>query len=138
MFTYAFGNYIYNNDRTNVEIPDYYADNVSRALLREWQKPGDITDVPDPNSVKGYQTSTTHFLEKGDFMRLRNLMLTYNLPAALVRRAKMTSARVFVQGQNLLTFTKFQGFDPEITGGQLTGAQYPAMRTFTAGVGFGF
>lgn len=138
LFTYAFGNYIYNNDRTNVEIPDYYADNVSRALLREWQKPGDITDVPDPNSVKGYQTSTTHFLEKGDFMRLRNLMLTYNLPAALVRRAKMTSARVFVQGQNLLTFTKFQGFDPEITGGQLTGAQYPAMRTFTAGVGFGF
>ncbi|GAA4399287.1 TonB-dependent receptor [Nibrella viscosa] len=136
LFTYAFGNYIYNNDRSNVEIPDYYADNVSRALLREWQKPGDITDIPNPNLP--HQTAITHFLEKGDFMRLRNVTLSYNLPSELMRRAKMASARLFFQGQNVLTFTNFLGFDPEITGGQLTGAQYPALRTFTVGVGIGF
>ncbi|WP_266361989.1 SusC/RagA family TonB-linked outer membrane protein [Tellurirhabdus rosea] len=136
LFTYAFGNYIFNNDRTNVENPNYYADNVSRALLREWQKAGDITDIPNPNLP--YQTAVTHFLEKGDFLRLRNLTVSYNLPGTLMRKAKMSSARIFVQGQNMLTFTKFQGFDPEITGGQLTGAQYPALRTFTAGLGIGF
>jgi TonB-dependent starch-binding outer membrane protein SusC len=136
LFVYGFGNYIFNNDRTNVEIPDYYADNVSRALLREWQKPGDITDIPNPNLP--HQTDITHFLEKGDFARLRNLTVSYSLPATVVRRAKMSSARFFLQGQNILTFTDFQGFDPEITGGLLSGAQYPAMRTFTAGVTLGF
>jgi TonB-dependent starch-binding outer membrane protein SusC len=136
LFVYSFGNYIFNNDRTNVEIPDYYFDNVSRALLREWQKPGDITNIPNPNLP--YQTGTTHFLEKGDFARLRNLTVSYNFPTALVRKANMTSARFFLQGQNVLTFTNFQGFDPEITGGILNGAQYPALRTFTAGITLGF
>lgn len=136
LFTYAFGNFIFNNDRTNVEIPDYYADNVSRALLREWQKPGDITDIPNPNLP--FQTSVTHFLEKGDFLRLRNLTLSYSLPTPTLRKAKMSSVRLFFQGQNVLTFTNFQGFDPEITGGQLSGAQYPALRTYTVGLGIGF
>lgn len=136
LFTYAFGNYIFNNDRTNVEIPDYYTDNVSRALLREWQKAGDVTDIPNPNLP--FNTSITHFLEKGDFLRLRNLTVSYSLPATTLRAAKLSSLRVFFQGQNFLTFTQFQGFDPEITGGQLTGAQYPALRTFTVGLGIGF
>ena len=136
LFTYAFGNYIFNNDRTNVEIPDYYADNVSRALLREWQKAGDITDIPNPNLP--FETSITHFLEKGDFLRLRNLMVSYSLPTKTLNRTKLASVRLFVQGNNVLTFTNFQGFDPEITGGQLTGAQYPALRTYTVGLGIGF
>ena len=136
LLTYAFGNFIYNNDRVNVEIPEYYADNMSRTLLGEWQKPGDITNLPNPNLP--HQTSITHFLEKGDFVRLRNLTVAYSLPPAIARRAEMSSARIFFQGQNVLTFTDFQGFDPEITGGQLTGAQYPALRTFTVGLGLGF
>jgi hypothetical protein len=72
------GNRIYNNDRTNVENPAYFFDNMSAALLTEWRKPGDITTFPSPNAT--FRESTTHFVEKGDFLRLRNVMLSYALP----------------------------------------------------------
>jgi TonB-dependent starch-binding outer membrane protein SusC len=49
----------------------------------------------------------------------------------------VNSLRFFAQGQNLLTWTQFRGFDPEIATGSLTGAQYPALRTVTFGVNVG-
>lgn len=136
LWSFVLGNKVYNNDRTNVEDPTYFIDNVSRALLREWRRPGDITDIPRP--TQEMQRGTTRFLEKGDFWRLRNVMLAYNFPSTLVSKAKISSLRMFVQGQNVFTITDFLGFDPEITGGQLTGAQYPAMRTVTFGLNLGF
>jgi hypothetical protein len=64
-------------------------------------------------------------------------MASYSLPVSLISRAKLSSVRVFAQGQNLLTFTKFLGFDPEISTGSLSGAQYPALRTVTFGISLG-
>ncbi|MCS6969138.1 MAG: TonB-dependent receptor [Cytophagales bacterium] len=136
LWNYVLGHKIYNNDRTNVEDPTYYIDNLSRALLRSWQKPGDITDIPRPDQEM--QRGTTRFLEKGDFWRLRNVVLSYTFPTNLINKAKISSLRLFVQGQNVFTITEFLGFDPEITGGQLTGAQYPALRTVTFGINLGF
>lgn len=136
LFSFAVGNYIFNNDRTNVEIPDYYGDQVSRALLTEWKKPGDITQIPNP--LLPHRTNITHFMEKGDFVRLRNLTVGYNFPKTLLLRTKITTARIYFQGQNLWTGTDFQGFDPEIAGTSLTGAQYPAMRQATLGLQIGF
>ncbi len=136
LWNYVLGNKVYNNDRTNVEDPTYFIDNVSRVLLREWQKPGDITDIPRP--TQEMQRGTTRFLEKGDFWRLRNIILAYNFPSQLLSKAKISGLRLFVQGQNVFTITDFQGFDPEITGGILTGAQYPALRTVTFGVNLSF
>lgn len=135
LWSYVLGNKVYNNDRTNVEDPTYFIDNVSRALLREWQRPGDITDIPRPDQEM--QRGTTRFLERGDFWRLRNIMLAYNFPTTMLSKAKISSLRLFVQGQNVFTISNFQGFDPEVTGGALTGAQYPAMRTVTFGLNLG-
>jgi hypothetical protein len=83
------------------------------------------------------QIKVTRFLEKGDFMRLRNVTFAYNLPTKLLQKAKIASCRIFVQGQNLATFTKFKGYDPELTG-TLVGAQYPAMKQLTGGINIGF
>lgn len=135
LWSYVLGNKVYNNDRTNVEDPTYFIDNVSRVLLREWQRPGDITDIPSPDQEM--QRGTTRFLEKGDFWRLRNIMLAYNFPTTMLSKAKISSLRLFVQGQNVFTISNFLGFDPEITGGVLTGAQYPALRTVTFGLNLG-
>ena len=55
-----------------------------------------------------------------------------------MRNIKVNSARLFVQGQNLVTWTDFRGFDPEISTGSLNGAQYPALRTITIGLNIGF
>lgn len=131
---------MFNNDLSNVTNPDYYWDNMSVHLLNEWQKPGDITNVPRPTSSGGnaYQDETTRFMQDASFWRLRNVTLGYNFPASLLTRAKMRSARIFVQGQNWWTKTKFESFDPEMTGTSLVGAQYPALIQTTVGLTIGF
>lgn len=134
-FNYMFGHYIYNNDRANVENPAYVISNVSRELLTEWQKPGDITNIPSPFS--NFELGTTRFLEKGDFLRLRNIILSYELPKNILDRAKISSVRIFVQGQNLQTWHKFKGYDPEVATGILAGSQYPQLKTITFGVNVG-
>lgn len=135
LFSYAFGNVIYNNDRTNVENPTYWYSRLATSALREWQKPGDITDVPSAFSV--YQTSTTRYVEDADFLRLRNVTLSYNLPKSLLSRINVNSARVFVQGQNLHVWHNFQGYDPEVSSGNLLGAQYPQLKTIMFGLSVG-
>lgn len=130
------GNKIYNNDRTNIENPDYLFDNISVDLLNEWRTPGQLTDIPRPDQA--IETETSRFVENGSFLRLRNVTLSYELPKSLLSNLKINSVKVFVQGQNLKTWTKFRGFDPEITDGILNGAQYPALRTVTAGLSIGF
>lgn len=59
-------------------------------------------------------TRTTRFLYKGDFLRMRTLQISYNLPRSFVQKAKMQNVRVYLTGQNLLTLTKYPGLDPEL------------------------
>ena len=134
-FSFVKGNDIYNNDRNNVVNPAYLYDNLSAELVREWKNPGDITDVP--SSASEYQDGTTRLVESGDFLRLRNLNLSYALPQKWANAIKLQNIRVFAQGQNLKTWTDFLGWDPEISTTSLVGAQYPALRTVTFGLNIG-
>lgn len=139
LFTYSFGNLVYNNDRLNVDEPSYFTDNMNVTRLREWRKPGDITDVPRSGYSFQGRANTTMFLEDGSFVRLRNVQLAYNLPSSIAKKIKLNSLRFFVLGENLWVSSKFQAWDPELgTGGVLTGAQYPALRTITGGISVGF
>jgi len=135
LFSYVAGNDLYNNDRNNVENPSYLFDNLSKLMINEWRTPGQITDIPSADNP--FFSGTSRFVESGDFIRLRNVNLSYSLPSNLTESLKIASLRVFVQGQNLLTFTDFRGFDPELSG-NLIGSQYPALRTVTVGVNVGF
>ncbi|MEJ7911613.1 MAG: hypothetical protein WKF70_00565, partial [Chitinophagaceae bacterium] len=90
----------------------------------------------NPNA--NFQSGTTHFVEKGDFLRFRNASVSYSLPKQWTNTIKINSLKVFAQGQNLFTWTDFRGADPEISTGALTGAQYPALRTLTLGLNVGF
>ncbi len=135
-FNYVFGNLAYNNDRQLVERFDYGIDNLSITMLNEWRKPGDITDIPRASAT--IRTSTTRFLEDGSFVRLRNLTLAYNLTQKTAKAIGISNARFFVMGENLWTGTKFKAWDPELSNGVLTGAQYPALQTITIGLTVGF
>lgn len=135
-FSYLFGNEVYNNDRANVEDPSYYFDSISNDLKTEWRNPGDVTNIP--RADQEMQRNTTRFLEDGSFLRLRNAMVSYSFPKSIVNRMKLGNLRVYAQGQNLFTVSKFKGFDPELAAGSLTGAQYPALRTVTVGLNIGF
>lgn len=134
-FVYTYGYKIYNQARVDIENPQYYTSNLHRALLREWQQPGDITDIP--SSFNDFFENTTRFVEKGDYIRLRNVMLSYTLPKTVLGRWKISNLRVFAQGQNLVTWTKFLGYDPEVSTGVLTGAVYPALKAVTIGASIG-
>ncbi|ALW85473.1 SusC/RagA family TonB-linked outer membrane protein [Hymenobacter sedentarius] len=127
-------------------------DNQTRDQLNRWQKPGDITNVPKAiyNGGNGIGNSS-RFVYDGSYVRLRTLTLGYNLPGTLVKKGYLQSARVYVQGQNLLTFTKYPGSDPEVntdylgtttTAGNINqGIDFystPQPRTLTLGVNIGF
>ncbi len=135
LFSYAFGHHLYNDDRVQVENPIYWYSNLSKAMLREWQHPGDITDVPSP--FNDFRQETSRFVEKGDFLRFRNLMISYDFAKIMPARLKVRSLRLFAQGQNIAVWHNFQSYDPEAPGGGLSGAQYPQLVTYTLGLNLG-
>ncbi len=147
-FAFKGGNYIYNQRKLDLlGGADAARGQQSVEALDYWTTAGDVTEVPRLDAQVEASTST-RFLEKGDFMRLRNVRLSYDLPSDLVRKMKMGSVSVFVAGSNLATFTGFEG-DPEVgvfseesvndtVGGQLPGEfagfSYPNVRTITGGL----
>lgn len=136
-FSWVADRYMLNNDRFFEEGGgNFDAFNQSKRMLYDrWKKPGDITDIPRHGVTPQFDT---HLLEDASFLRLKNLQLGYSLPSALLARTKFfTSARVYVQGQNLLTFTPFSGLDPE-SSSNIYAAQYPMSRQFTFGVELSF
>jgi TonB-linked SusC/RagA family outer membrane protein len=108
-----------------------------------WKKQGDVTDHPrymwqdQPYNVfrgatNGVNISNSTYYEKGDFLCLRAVSLSYRLPLSLVRKAKLSSVRINFSGHNLYYFTDFTGLNPE-DGGRDNG-HYPITRTFSAGI----
>ena len=136
-FSWVANRYMINNDRFFEESNGLYsAYNQSKRMLYDrWKSPGDITDIPRYGVTPQFDT---HLLEDASFLRLKNVSLSYALPQNLLKRTNFFShARVYVQGQNLLTFTKFSGLDPEGSG-NLYAAKYPMSRQFTFGVEVSF
>lgn len=83
-----------------------------------WTAPGQVTYIPRSNAnsaePNGAGPATgDRFLLKTDFIRVRNITLSYDLPATVISRLRIASARFYVQGGNLFTYTSFQGYDPE-------------------------
>ncbi len=136
-FSWMADRWVMNNDRFFEESNGLYSSyNQSKRLLYDrWKKPGDVTDIPRYGVVAQLDD---RFLENASFLRLKNLTLAYVLPQAWLKKSNFfSSARVYLQGQNLLTFTGFQGLDPEVAS-NIYRAQYPASRQFTLGVEVSF
>jgi len=141
-FQGSFGNDIYNSTRQVLDAMTT-ANNASTRVLHRWGKEGDHTDVPraiagDPNSNA---RTSSRFVEKGTYVRLKNLTLGYNLPAAILGKIKMNGIRLYVTGQNLLTITKYSGWDPEVSANPTNAigfgedyAVYPQARTLVIGL----
>ena len=131
-FSWVGDRWMINNDRYFDESNGRFASyNQSRRLLERWKNPGDITDIPRHGV---YTEFDSRLLEDASFLRLKNLMLSYSLPAGLLKKTVVIRGlRVYAQAQNLLTFTNFSGLDPEGTS-NLYAAQYPMSRQFTFGL----
>ena len=120
----------------------YYA--ASKRLLDRWQQPGDVTDVPKMRYTFSTATAgsgnTSRFLYDGDFVRLRDLTVNYNLPKSLLGNSGLDGVNVFVKGLNLLTWTKDKDlpFDPEIRMGGSWEIYTPILKSVSVGANIKF
>jgi TonB-dependent starch-binding outer membrane protein SusC len=119
-------------------------DNQTTDMLRRWQKPGDVTDIPKYKF--GDAEISSRFIEDGSFLRIKNVTLGYNLNKSVLKTLRLKSARVYATAQNLYTFTAYTGMDPEVNyyGGSsniILGTDFftfPQVRTYLIGLNIGF
>jgi hypothetical protein len=107
---------------------------------KRWTAPGQITSVPRTNlaaEVKSSgQAAGSRLWVNGDYIRLKNIMLSYDMPTSVISRLRMSSVKFYVQGTNLATYTTTPSYDPEFLGDG-TG-QIPQSRNMTVGLQIGF
>lgn len=122
-------------DIKSVNLPSY--------MLNRWTGPGSSNKYPRfiIGDSKNWQSSDLYVYD-ASYMRIKNIQLGYTLPENLTKKILISRLRVYVAAENLLTLTKYHGFDPEISsGGTSLGIDYgvyPQARTFTAGVNISF
>lgn len=136
-FTFASGKYLINNDRYFYENPNVFVGyNQRKAIADYWKKEGDVTRFPK------YGTQFTQFdsrlLEDASFIRLKTVSISYSLPEKILSKTKFfSSARFFMTGRNLLTFTDFSGADPEVDSNMTLGVN-PNTKQYSFGVSLTF
>ena len=144
---YSGGNLIYNG--TKAGLRDMRVWNNHTDVLRRWQKAGDQTDIPkvvwSDNLSNGSGIQISENVEKGDFLRIRNITLGYTIPTKILEKAKISSLRVYANVNNGFLFTKYTGTDPEVStngNSNLTPGidrnSAPMSRTFLIGMNLGF
>ncbi|WP_299228676.1 SusC/RagA family TonB-linked outer membrane protein [uncultured Psychroserpens sp.] len=115
--------------------------NRSVTLFNAWQNVGDITEVPRVGSAFGgvaFINQTDRYLEDASFLRLRNITFAYSLPSSVLEQLPITGMRLYVQGENLLTFTKYRGWDPESNFRTTDRGQFPTPKIYTFGATINF
>jgi len=142
--TGVFGNQIYNNTKYWLERMDETA-NLPSSLV-PWTEENHSTTTPravmGPN--ENTRANSDRWIENGDYLRLKNLQVGYNFTKKLLQPTKIIqSCRLFAGVQNLFTITKYSGYDPEISGGDVFGkgndnGHFPPVRSFNAGVQISF
>jgi len=145
-FQGSFGNDIYNANRQALESLTGPVNQLTSVLDR-WTPTNTDTNIPravfnDPNNNGRF---SSRWIEDGSYMRLKNLTLGYTLPATISRKALISSLRVYVSGQNLITWTDYSGYDPEVSADPFSSTSigrdfgvYPQARTYTVGLNASF
>lgn len=151
-FYYQGGNYTMNYAFNRDQLSDgtSNARNNQRVdAFNYWKNPGDVGVLPKPAlSGSGNFLGSDRYLQRGDFIRLRNVNLSYTLPKNIVEKVWLQDVRIFVQGTNLWTFNPYFDGDPEVGRGseesgltllgETTLYTYPNTRGFTAGINLTF
>ena len=132
-WSFNVGKWVMNNDRYFTEnlSADFLADNKSRKVLEAWTPENKDTDVPKYGEKIAFDS---RLLENASFLRLKSARLSYALPSEWFEKIGLISGvRVYVTGRNLLTFTKFSGFDPEAVLNMAMNS-YPNTRQYVGGL----
>jgi TonB-linked SusC/RagA family outer membrane protein len=135
------GNQILNTNLQTLELFTGQQNSAATALQR-WTPDSPSNTIPraklDPAPV-----FSNRFIENGSFVRIKTISLGYTIPQSIIAKAKLSSVRFYVIGQNLVTWTKYSGFDPEVTSGSnvspgTDNGIYPIAKTISGGVTINF
>ncbi|MBR4802399.1 MAG: TonB-dependent receptor [Bacteroidales bacterium] len=141
-FIYKLGAKFYDGAEKDVNDDGYYWTRTRSAYVAKnrWREPGDKTRVPRISGLDltDAMQKSSRFLYNGNFLRLKTITLSYNLPKNWISKIKMQNARVFFSGTNLLTIAGWKEVDPEVNQYGTRGWETPFSKTYTFGVEFSF
>jgi TonB-linked SusC/RagA family outer membrane protein len=133
------GNKIFNAKA--VVRPDQY--NYESSVLGAWTGPGTSNSEPIPSSGGNNYLPSDHFVQNGSFLRIRDLILGYTLPSKITQKAYIQKLRIYLKADNLLTWTKYTGYTPEIGSSNVLSngvdyGAYPTTSIYSLGLNLNF
>ncbi len=142
---FAYGNDIFNGTRQYAESMKFgTSDNQLATIKDRWKQPGDETYIPKHNGENNLSPLSSHYIEDGSYLRIRQVSLGYNLAESFLEKY-VNSARIYFKVENLMTFTPYSGMDPEVNysgvGTLRAGTDfftYPQVRTYILGLSLNF
>ena len=142
LMTASVGNDIYNASKIDM-VSMLTGANQIKDVVRRWRVPGMITDVPKAGEVDNLRTSS-RWIEDGSYLKIKNITLAYDIKHPALRRANIARIQPYITLDNMITFTKYSGYDPEMS--QYTSATsmgvdwgtYPCVRSVVFGVNIDF
>ena len=137
------GNKVYNISRVRLETSTSDGDATSVKILNHWTPGNENTDVPSFKGANDGRLNSSRWLEDGSYIRLSNISLGYTLPDSFLGRVKISSARIYISGSNLVTITKYSGYDPEASSDAdaragIDLANYPSQKSYSIGLDIKF
>lgn len=139
--TYSLGGYSFDKTGTYNETDGAKEQNYNLPIyeLDRWQKPGDVTDVPRfvLGQAAGPQNSS-RYVHSTDHLRVKNLTLGFTLPDQWLTKLGVSKARLYFSGSNLLTWAKWDQYDPEVPVSGEVFCETPPMRTYSFGIEVSF
>lgn len=147
-YTYtSLGNKIFNVSKWFTDFyPSFQGAAISARVKDSWTPSNTGAEIPMFESASNFSTNTqssSFYVEKGNYLRMQNLTIGYNVPANTLTRLGLSKLRVFASTNNLFTITNYSGLDPAVGGAADTNfgidvGNYPVTRSFTGGVNIGF
>lgn len=135
LFSFAEGFKRFNNEDFFNQNYTFAGSNQSTQWFRRWRKAGDVTDIQAFGDPRRFSSRD---IQDASYIRFRNLNLSYSLPSSLLERTNVLSqVQIYIQAQNIFTLTSWTGFDPE-DNNNIAAFEYPAARTYTAGIRVNF
>ncbi|MEX0646308.1 MAG: TonB-dependent receptor [Balneolaceae bacterium] len=149
LFQFVSGNDVYNGGGRYQSANGDFFDNQTRDQLDSWKEPGDITDVPEARLFHANGSNpSSRYISDASYLRLKNVVFGYTLPQNVLDRMGIRRARIYMSGLNLLTFTDYKGWDPEVNTDLYDNADNlnigndfysaPQARTISFGLNIGF
>lgn len=140
VLTYQVGGKIYDGSYQSLMSPGSYGTALSSDILKRWQKPGDITNVPrmDNGKTGVFDATSDRWLIGASYLNVNSISLSYTLPKTLLTKVKGKSASIFVSGENLALFSKRKGLSAGSSFSGTTDNTYNVARVMSVGLNFTF